>query len=206
MKKSDGIRQTLINHAAGFYRQGLMLGTAGNLSARADGEEDFWITASGCSKGELKSDDFVKVDLNGNTIEKLRNDAKPSAETSIHVSVYKHYPAARACYHVHSPEANIASIMAQKGWLNLPRIEMLKGFGYFGHEGKIRVFENHDSVPQIADEMSAFLAKEKPEIPAMLIKGHGITVWAETQEKARNYIELTEFIFKFMVLEKLACQ
>lgn len=130
-------------------------------------------------------------------------NAKPSAETSIHQAVYKAFPDANACYHVHSPECNILSNQAQEGMLQLPESEMLKGFGFFKKEASIPVFENHCKVPEIADEMAKFFKTQKLDIPVTIIRNHGVTVWANSDEQARNYVELIEYIFKFMVLQKL---
>ncbi|MBD2297840.1 class II aldolase/adducin family protein [Nostoc sp. FACHB-190] len=38
-----------------------------------------------------------------------------------------------------------------------------------------------------------------PKIPALLIRDHGITVWASSWQTARNYIELIDYIFRYMV-------
>lgn len=91
-----------------FYQQGWMVGTAGNLSAQMlDGS--FWITASGRNKGELSSDDFVRIAPDGTVLESPRPELRPSAETSIHQVIYSLFPDVQACYHVHSIEANLVS-------------------------------------------------------------------------------------------------
>jgi methylthioribulose-1-phosphate dehydratase len=33
----------------------------------------------------------------------------------------------------------------------------------------------------------------------LLIRNHGVTVWASSPEVARNYLEVAEFIFRYMV-------
>ena len=78
LKKIDP-RFELIDAARHFYSKDWMVGTAGNLSARlADGS--FWITASGRSKGELTTNDFVRVALDGKVLESAgdgkSNDAR----------------------------------------------------------------------------------------------------------------------------------
>jgi len=177
------------------------MGTAGNLSARLN--DKMVITASGCSKGELTSTDFVELDVaSGQVVYKYRATARPSAETSIHLAVYRNITSALACYHVHSIEANIVSNWADdSGVLKMPEQEMLKGFaGCSDHRNaSIKVFENHDDVTLIGAEMSDYLNCEKPDIPLTLIKNHGLTVWAESQDAARNYVELAEYIFRYMV-------
>jgi methylthioribulose-1-phosphate dehydratase len=38
-----------------------------------------------------------------------------------------------------------------------------------------------------------------PQVPALLIRDHGITVWAPSQAAARHYVELVEYIFRYLV-------
>ena len=198
---SEKVRRKLIEDATYFHSCGWMMGTAGNLSGRHQANA-FWITASGCDKGALKLIDFVEVDLSGEAKSKFRIDAKPSAETSLHQAIYKHVKTAGAVYHVHSVEANIASHFTDAGFLKLPELEMLKAFyGIDLKHAAIPVLENHDNVPDIAVEIENLLKQDSARFPAVLIKNHGVTVWAENQKTARNYVELIEYIFKFMVMK-----
>lgn len=125
---SNDLRTLLATHAKTFYDRGWMWGTAGNLSARLP-DSSFWITASGCSKGELTPEQFVRMSLDGNLLERPTPSAKPSAETSIHQAVYGLFPEAQACYHVHSVPANLVSRSSATPQILLPAIEMLKGMG-----------------------------------------------------------------------------
>ncbi len=191
-------RIELIKAASRFYQQGWMVGTAGNLSTRLrDGS--FWITASGCSKGELTFSDFVRIYPDGR-IESSGN-LKPSAETSIHQCIYNLFPEAQACYHVHSVEANLASGLAEGGKLPLPSLEMLKGLGIWEENPccLMSVFHNYLQVNRIADEIKQRFSNNPPKIPALLIRNHGVTVWAKSTVQARNYIEILEYIFRYMV-------
>lgn len=61
------------------------------------------------------------------------------------------------------------------------------------------VFANHLQVSRIADEIKQRFTTNPPQIPALLIRNHGVTVWASSPEAAQNYIELVEYIFRYMV-------
>jgi methylthioribulose-1-phosphate dehydratase len=193
-------RFELIDAARYFYRQDWMVGTAGNLSARL-ADDSFWITASGKAKGELSTSDFVRVALDGEVLERISSQIKPSAETIIHQTIYSLFPAAQACYHVHSIEANLVSHFTKKDNLSLPPLEMIKGLGVWEKTPQvtISVFENHLEVPQIAAEISDRFCTATPQISALLIRNHGVTVWGTSLASARNYIELIEYIFRYMV-------
>lgn len=196
-------RQQLIEAAALFYEKNWMVGTAGNLSARLN-DNSFWITASGKNKGELTEKDFIRIALDGTILEQPTSEIKPSAETSIHQAIYTCFPDAKACYHVHSIEANIVSRFTEKNTLKLPPIEMLKGLGIWEENPHIEMplFDNHFHVPDIAAEITQTFSSNPPKVPLLLIRNHGITVWANSPTTARNYIEIIEYIFRYMILAR----
>ena len=137
-----------------FHQKGWMLGTAGNLSARAVGM-NFWITSSGQNKGELTPEQFLLLASQGEILHRSSPLLKPSAETSIHIAVYELFPQARACLHVHMLESNWVCDHHPEPWMELPHLEMLKGFGWKGGSARILITDNHDHVPQIAADLRA---------------------------------------------------
>lgn len=195
----DDPRKQLIADASYFYQQGWMVGTAGNLSARlADGS--FWITASGKSKGKLSLNDFVRIYPDGK-VETSAPNLQPSAETAIHQLLYRLFPDSQACYHLHSIEGNLVSRFVEGDALPLPPLEMLKGLGVWQEKPNcpIEIFANHLQVSHIAADIEQRFTITPPQIPALLIRDHGVTVWAASPEAARNHIELIEYIFRYMV-------
>jgi methylthioribulose-1-phosphate dehydratase len=193
-------RPTLIAAAGDFYQLGWMVGTAGNLSARMP-DGSFWITASGRNKGQLSIGDFIRVAVNGTVMEQPSPDVRPSAETNIHQVIYSLFPEAQACYHVHSIEANLVSHFTTGDSLPLPPLEMIKGFGVWEENPNIAmpVFTNHLEVPRIASDIYERFTSVPPAINALLIRNHGVTVWASSPDGARNYLEVAEYIFRYMV-------
>lgn len=194
-------RKNLIATAKYFYQQGWMLGTAGNLSLKIE-PESFWITASGKNKGELSLKDFVKVNLAGDLLESPTPNNRPSAETAIHRVIYNLFSNAKACYHVHSVEANLVSNLFLGNQVELPPLEMIKGFGVWQENPQIAIplLENYLDVEKIAENIRRRLGVSPPPIPALLIRNHGVTVWADCPKKAQNYIEIVEYIFRYMVI------
>lgn len=193
-------RPTLITAAGHFYQLGWMVGTAGNLSARMP-DGSFWITASGRNKGQLNIDDFIRIAPDGKVLEKPSPDVRPSAETSIHQAIYSLFPDAQACYHVHSIEANLVSHFADEDFLPLPPLEMLKGLGVWEENPKvaISVFANHLEVTKIASDIYERFKAAPPSVSVLLIRNHGVTVWASSPEGAHNYLEVAEYIFRYIV-------
>ncbi|HEV8582995.1 MAG TPA: methylthioribulose 1-phosphate dehydratase [Thermoanaerobaculia bacterium] len=192
-------RHVLAAAARLFYDRGWMMGTAGNLSLRlADGT--FWITASGKQKGRLQPEDFLRMAPGCEVLERGREDDRPSAETSIHDAIYRLFPEARACFHVHSIAGNVAARLTAGDALRLPPLEMIKGLGVWDEEPVIDlpVFRNHARVPTIAEEMIARFETEPPRLPGFLIRDHGLTTWGRDADAAFNHVELFEYIFGYM--------
>ena len=198
-------RRALAAIAREFYQRGWMPGTAGNLSARAEDnvQPGFWITASGMPKGQLEDSDFLLVGVHDDAvIERLRPTHKPSAETSIHRAIYRVFPQARACLHVHSVDACIAVSQAPMGTtqLRLPPLEVLKGFDLWEENPQIDlpVFENWLDVPSIAKDIEQCFTRTPPRISALVIRDHGITVWGGSLQQAFNRVEVVEFIMSYL--------
>ncbi len=192
------VRAALVEVARDFHQRGWMNGTAGNLSARADAEH-FWITASGMPKGRLAETDFLLVRVHdGAVVEHATPGNKPSAETSIHRTIYALLPDAHACLHGHSVDGCLVSGRAKRGAkaLRLPAIEMLKGFDIWQQNPKVDLplFENTLDVTKIAAEIGKRLKKNPPALSALMIRGHGATVWGSDLQEAYNRFECLEFM------------
>ena len=191
-------RAALAEVARDFHQRGWMSGTAGNLSVRTD-DGNFWITASGRPKGRLDENDFLLVRIqDGAMVERAAPGNKPSAETAIHRTIYTLFPEAQACLHGHSVDGCLASGRAKRGAkaLRLPTIEMLKGFDIWQQNPKVDLplFENTLDVTKIATEVGKRLKKSPPALSALMIRGHGATVWGRNLQEAYNRFECLEFV------------
>ncbi len=194
-------RAALVEIARDFHARGWMAGTAGNLSTREDNEH-FWITASGRPKGRLDELDFLLVRIkDGEAVERVRPDNKPSAETSIHRVIYALFPETGACLHGHIVEAAITTDRTKKGAksLRLPAIEMIKGFDIWQQSPKVDLplFENHLDVTRIAKDIEMRFKKTKPAITAMMVRSHGPTVWGGSLQEAYNRFEILEYLLRY---------
>ena len=195
-------RAALVEIARDFHARGWMAGTAGNLSARGDAGH-FWITASGKPKGRLDERDFLLVSVDdGGVVERGRPGDQPSAETGIHREIYARFAQARACLHGHTVSACLAAGRARKGatGLRLPAIEMLKGFDIWQQRPKVDLplFENHLEVPRIARDVAARFRAKAPPVSALMVRGHGPTVWGDSLQQAYNRFEILEFLLAYL--------
>lgn len=195
-------RAALMEIAHDFHARGWMSGTAGNLSVRDD-DTHAWITASGVPKGRLADKDFILFRIpDGVVVERLQAKNEPSAETAIHAVIYQLFPGARACLHGHSVSACVASNRARprSRALRLPPLEMLKGFGIWKQNPKIDLplFENALDVNSIAREIITRFERNPPALTALMVRGHGPTVWGKSVQDAYNRFECLDFLFAFI--------
>lgn len=196
----------LVKMAGDFHRRGWMAGTAGNLSARDPEQLDsFWVTASGNPKGQLEQSDFLQIDVNdGSVVESLKDSNKPSAESSIHQVIYQLFPEARCCLHVHTVTACIATEACSDNEIQLPQLEMIKGMGVWEQSPQVMLplFDNWLAVPEIASDIMQRFTTQPPDISALMIRQHGLTVWGGSLQQAYNRLEIMEYIMSYMALAR----
>lgn len=96
------LREEVAGLHAELTRYGLVIWTAGNVSARVAGEDLFVIKPSGVSYDALDADAMVVCDLDGTLVE---GDHAPSSDTAAHAYVYRHMPEVGGVVHTHSTYA-----------------------------------------------------------------------------------------------------
>ena len=79
--------------------EGLVLGTAGNVSARSGGHVA--VSPTGAALAELEPDQVTVVDLEGEVVD---GELLPTSELELHLGVYRRFDAG-AVVHTHSPMA-----------------------------------------------------------------------------------------------------
>jgi L-ribulose-5-phosphate 4-epimerase len=96
------LREEVARLHAELTRYGLVVWTAGNVSARVPGADLFVIKPSGVSYDALDADAMVVCDLDGLLVE---GDHAPSSDTAAHAYVYRHMPEVGGVVHTHSTYA-----------------------------------------------------------------------------------------------------
>ena len=197
MNETVDPRPRLIAIGRLFYERGWTWATAGNLSARAD-DQSFWVTASGLCKGELNTDDFLRIARADGRVVEGGAGRKPSAETAIHRAIYDTQGSAAACLHGHSVEAVLAS--RGRDPVVLPRVEMIKALGVWddGTPTALPVFANHPDVASIGQAVETFLRDHPRPLPALIVRDHGVTAWGQTISEALRHFEAVEFLLTLL--------
>jgi L-ribulose-5-phosphate 4-epimerase len=98
----DRLRAEVAGLHAELVRYGLVIWTAGNVSARVPGVDLMVIKPSGVSYDDLDAGAIVVTDLYGELVEGERN---PSSDTAAHAYVYRHMPHVGGVVHTHSTYA-----------------------------------------------------------------------------------------------------
>ena len=106
----DALRQSVADLHGELTRYGLVIWTAGNVSARVPGHDLMVIKPSGVAYNELTAANMVVTDLFGAVVE---GDHSPSSDTAAHAYVYRHMPEVGGVVHTHSTYATAWAALAQ---------------------------------------------------------------------------------------------
>jgi L-fuculose-phosphate aldolase len=112
-RERDGVAAAARRLAA----DGLVIGTAGNVSARSG--DLVAVTPTGAVLEQLEPEQVVVVDLDGELVD---GDLAPTSELELHLGIYRRY-AAGAVVHAHSPVATAVACVIDE--LPLVHYQML---------------------------------------------------------------------------------
>ncbi|MGY6018994.1 class II aldolase/adducin family protein [Streptomyces spinosirectus] len=156
--------------------EGLLIGTAGNVSVRVG--ERVAITATGAVLARLTPDQVTVVDMDGEIAD---GSLEPTSELDLHLGVYRRYGTC-AVVHTHAPMATALSCVLDE----LPCIHyQLLSLG-----GSVRVAPYATfGTPELAESVLAALEGRG----AALMANHGAVTHAPTLDKAVEHALLLEW-------------
>jgi L-fuculose-phosphate aldolase len=99
----DREREQVAGACRRLAAEGLVLGTAGNVSARSD--QAVAISPTGAALADLTPEQVTIVDLEGRV---MAGDLEPTSELDLHLGIYRRLPAG-AVVHTHAPMATALS-------------------------------------------------------------------------------------------------
>lgn len=176
-----------------LYARGQVPATSGNLSARL-GAERVAITASGRHKGMLRPEDVLVVDLEGRPV---GSELRPSAETLLHLQLYRRSAEVGAVLHTHSLPTTLLSRLVGTA-VELAGYELLKalrGIGTHDTRVVVPVFPNTQDIAALARQVDAYMAGGEA-VWGYLISGHGFYTWGRDMQEALRHLEAFEFLFE----------
>ena len=141
-------------------------------------------------------------DLDGNAV---NPECRPSAETPLHVKLYRLDDRIGAVLHTHSVSSTLLS--RQSGsHLKVSGYEMQKAFsGVSSHETEVTipVYDNDQDMEALADLIAKTWGDSPSPAPGFLIRGHGLYAWGKNAEEAERHVEGFEFLFECLWQETL---
>jgi methylthioribulose-1-phosphate dehydratase len=183
----------VVEEIAAFGRfaasRGWIPATSGNFSRRIDAGHAA-VTRSGIDKGAISHRDVSVLALEEPV------PAGMSAETPIHLGLYRNDPAIGAIFHIHTVAATVLSRLDQPtGRVRTEGYEMHKALGLATHEStvEIPILPNDQDTVALAAQVARRIGPDAP-VPGFLLAGHGLYAWGATAADARRHVEALEFL------------
>lgn len=181
-------RELIVEHGKKLITHNLTTGSGGNISIFNREEGMVAITPSGQDYFEIKPEDVVIVNLNG---EVLEGRHKPSSELMMHLIFYKNREDANAIVHTHSKYATAISCM---GW-ELKPVHYLIGFA--GYDVKCAKYATYGSTELAENALEAIGNRN-----AVLLGNHGLIALGNDVERAFSTAEHLEFVSEIYCITK----
>jgi ribulose-5-phosphate 4-epimerase/fuculose-1-phosphate aldolase len=173
------IGERIVKAGRELYARGLVRGTSGNLSAKIPGTDTFLIKPSGAHMENLKAEELILVNLQGN---KIKGENNVSLETPMHTAIYRTRKDVQAVVHTHTPTATAFGIAKTK---ILPlQIEL---FTLLPNGVPIVPFMSPGS-----EELASAVRKRIADHDALILENHGIVTVGSTIEEACSLNEMVE--------------
>lgn len=178
----EELKLAVLQANQGLVHYKLVSLTWGNISGMSEDRSFMVIKPSGVGYEELKSDDLVVVDRDG---QKVEGHLSPSSDTPTHLEIYKAFDGLFGLAHTHSvyatmfAQANMSisclgTTHADHFYGDIPVTRMITeeetNSGYEVNTGKVIVerFEKLDPL----------------KMPAVLVVGHGAFSWGHSPQEA----------------------
>jgi L-fuculose-phosphate aldolase len=175
---TDSLREEIVGIGKRMCDRGYVASNDGNISARL-GEDSVLITPTAVSKGFMKPEDLIVVDMDGNLLE---GKGKLSSESFMHISVYKDRPDVTSVCHAHPPYSTafaVAGIPLDK--MILPEFIIMLG--------SVPVVEYGETG---ASELYERISNYIRDYDALLLANHGALTVGQNVSDAYHKMETLE--------------
>jgi L-fuculose-phosphate aldolase len=160
-----------------MHRLGLVVGTAGNVSAR---EGDLvYITPRAVPYDEMTDGDVVKLSLDG---EQAAGGREPSSEHRVHLAIYAARPDVTAVVHTHSVHATAWSFLGEELDPGTKEFALVAG-------GPVRTAPE---APPGTDEIARIAVEAIAGRRAALLARHGVLGLGDSPARALDVCAMVE--------------
>ncbi|MHA1729190.1 MAG: class II aldolase/adducin family protein [Promethearchaeota archaeon] len=175
------IKEDVCLTAKEMMKFGLVIGSAGNVSARVPDKEELFITPSQVDYKLLQPHQIVLLDFMG---KQIGGDWTPSSEKIMHIEVYKSHQNVNAVIHTHSKYASILSIIGKE----IP-VLMEEIVNIIGGPIKLSKFAQVGS-----KELGVYAIEALGDRKAILLQNHGVLVCGKNLFEALRIAQIVEEI------------
>lgn len=189
MSRERHYREEIVRLGQWMHERGFVAATDGNVSVRLD-RKRVLVTPTGMSKGMMRPQDLVVVDMEGRKLKGRRN---VSSEIGMHMLIYRLRPDVNAVVHAHPPtatgyaaagvplnEALCSEVVIALGSIPLAR---------YGTPG----------TPELAEALAPLI----PHHDAILMANHGVVAYGEDLQKAAMKMETVEHFAQIALVTHL---
>lgn len=184
------IRREIVRFARRMHADGLVAGTAGNISCRIPEEETVAITPSGFPYEEMQPEDVPVIDAHGSVVVGSR---MPSTEWRLHLAIYQARPDIGAIIHTHEMYSSVLAVLHRP----LPPIveELVR---YVGGQVEVAAYAPAQSLELARNVVAALEGRA-----AALIANHGNVACGPDLAQAYHVGQIVGRVAKVYILASL---
>ncbi len=173
-------KDQLLHFGREMIARGLTTGSGGNLSVYLRKEDRILITPSAVAYADMKPDDIVVCDPQGEMVHGTR---RPSSELGFHLALYHHREEIGAVVHTHSVYATTLACMHRE----IPAVHYLVGFA--GYKVPLAPYATFGT-PALARAIVDTIGQSN----ALLMANHGLVAVGPDLTAAFNVAEEIELV------------
>lgn len=196
----EELKKRVYEQNIALVKQGLVVLTWGNVSARDAESGLVVIKPSGVPYDSMCAEDMVVTDIEGNVVE---GSYRPSSDLPTHLYLYKTYSSLGGVVHTHS---TYATGFAQSG-REIVAYGTTHADAFYGNVPCTRGLtedEINEAYEWNTGKVIAEVVDDADAIPAILVKNHGVFTWGKTPEKAvENAVTVEEVAKMAFITERL---
>lgn len=199
----EALKQEVFEANLELPKRGLVIYTWGNVSAIDRETNLVVIKPSGVDYDNMKAEDMVVVDLDGNIVE---GKLKPSSDTPTHLELYKKYKEIGAVVHTHSSNA----VMWAQSGRDIPAYGTTHADYFYDNIPCSRKMTEEEIKGEYEKETGKVIIEtfEKRnlnilEVPAVLVHSHGPFTWGKNAKDAVHNTVVLEEVAKMALMTEV---
>ena len=192
----EDLKEAVLRANLRLVSSGLVILTWGNASQISGDGRFVVIKPSGVSYSDMRAEDMVVTDLDGNVLE---GGLRPSSDLPTHLELYRSFPGIGGVVHRHSRYAT-AFAQSERG---IPCYGTTHADTFYGEVPCTRPLSSLETLSEYERNTGRVISEtfrtrgiDYTEVPAILVCKHGPFTWGSSADKA---------VENAIILEEVAC-